>query len=69
MNKDRALRRGKLLERGGEDDEAGRVDRTVDVHILSIRRKLSPHDWIVDTVFGVGYRAGVAGPDRLVMHR
>jgi len=58
-NKDRALKRGELLDRGSNDDDGGRVDRTVDVHILSIRRKLGRHDWIVDTVFGVGYRAGV----------
>ena len=58
-HQDRALKRGELLERGGEDDENGRVDRTVDVHVLAIRRKLGRYAWIVDTVFGIGYRLGV----------
>jgi DNA-binding response OmpR family regulator len=58
-HKDRALRRNELLDRGGSEEEGGRVDRTVDVHVLSIRRKLGRHDWIVDTVFGIGYRLGV----------
>lgn len=62
QHKDRALRRQELLERGGEDDENGRVDRTVDVHVLSIRRKLGRHAWIVDTVFGIGYRLGAQPP-------
>ncbi len=57
-NKDRAMRRHELLERAGMEEEGGKVDRTVDVHVLSIRRKLGRHDWIVDTVFGVGYRLG-----------
>lgn len=63
-NKDRALRRNELLEREAPEPEEGKVDRTVDVHVLSIRRKLGRHDWIVDTVFGVGYRLGVPPPAR-----
>lgn len=58
-NKDRALRRNELLERGDAGADGRKVDRTVDVHVLSIRRKLGRYDWIVDTVFGVGYRLGV----------
>ncbi|MDA1196079.1 MAG: response regulator transcription factor [Planctomycetota bacterium] len=57
-NKDRALRRYELLEREGDDAESSPPDRTVDVHILGIRRKLGRHDWLIDTVFGVGYRLG-----------
>jgi len=57
-HQDRALGRSELLERGGEERENPKVDRTVDVHVLSIRRKLGRHDWIIDTVFGVGYRIG-----------
>lgn len=57
-NKDRAMRREELLERAAIAKGDGKVDRTVDVHVLSIRRKLGRHDWIVDTVFGVGYRLG-----------
>jgi DNA-binding response OmpR family regulator len=61
MNKDRAVTRRELLDRGDSDAES--VDRTVDVHVLSIRRKLgSKHAWLVSTVWGVGYRLGSA-PD------
>lgn len=59
QNKHRAMRREELLERDGPEPKDGKVDRTVDVHVLSIRRKLGRHEWIVDTVFGVGYRLGV----------
>jgi DNA-binding response OmpR family regulator len=31
-------------------------ERTVDVHIKELRRKLEPHDWRVKTVRGQGYR-------------
>lgn len=57
LNPDRALTRRELLDRGGGDGEG--VDRTVDVHVLSIRRKLGKHAWLVSTVWGVGYRLGV----------
>jgi two-component system alkaline phosphatase synthesis response regulator PhoP len=56
MNPDRALTRRELLDRGGRDGEG--VDRTVDVHVLSIRRKLGKYQWLVSTVWGVGYRLG-----------
>ena len=55
-NPDRALKRRELLDRGDKDAEG--VDRTVDVHILSIRRKLGSKAWLVSTVWGVGYRLG-----------
>ncbi len=58
-NPDRALPRAELLDRG--EDGEGSVDRTVDVHILSIRRKLGEYAWLVSTVWGVGYRLG-SGP-------
>lgn len=58
---ERAISRRELLDRGGEGDDAA-VDRTVDVHILAIRRKLREHAWLVSTVWGVGYRLG-QGPD------
>ena len=53
---DRALSRTELLDRG--DDSDASIHRTVDVHVLSIRRKLGDHAWLVSTVFGVGYRVG-----------
>ena len=58
-NPERALTRRELLDRGGAEGEG--VDRTVDVHVLSIRRKLGRHAWLVSTVWGVGYRLGT-GP-------
>jgi two-component system phosphate regulon response regulator PhoB len=60
-NPDRALGRRELLDRGEKDEEG--VDRTVDVHVLSIRRKLGELDWLVSTVWGVGYRLGTGASD------
>lgn len=50
------LTRRRLLEASGS--ESGANERTVDVHIANIRRKLTPFglDGIVQTVRGVGYR-------------
>ena len=56
-----AARRGKVLSRedliealrGGD---ATIIDRTVDVHVASLRRKLGRHGPLVETVRGVGYR-------------
>jgi two-component system phosphate regulon response regulator PhoB len=67
-NPDRALPRREMIDRGGPDgvegertdDDQGGDDRTVDVHILSIRRKLGRFAWLVSTVWGVGYRLGSA---------
>ena len=53
-NPDRAIPRRELLDRGG----GAAVDRTVDVHVNSIRKKLGRYDWLVETVWGVGYRLG-----------
>ncbi|MBS0621014.1 MAG: response regulator transcription factor [Verrucomicrobia bacterium] len=53
--------RGKVLTRNQllddiHNDDAFIVDRNIDVHIASLRKKLGPNfDWI-DTVRGVGYR-------------
>lgn len=61
-NPDRALPRRELIDRGAPDasPEQEGDDRTVDVHILSIRRKLGKFAWLVSTVWGVGYRLGSA---------
>jgi two-component system phosphate regulon response regulator PhoB len=56
---DRALTRRELIDRGADDGEGD--DRTVDVHVLSIRRKLGKYAWLVSTVWGTGYRLG-SGP-------
>jgi DNA-binding response OmpR family regulator len=55
---DRALARRELLELGHHQTHA--IDRTIDVHVLSIRRKLGEHQWLIQTVFGVGYRLGTS---------
>jgi two-component system, OmpR family, alkaline phosphatase synthesis response regulator PhoP len=49
------LTRNQLLE-DIQSDDAFIVDRNIDVHVASLRKKLGPHfDWI-ETVRGVGYR-------------
>jgi two-component system phosphate regulon response regulator PhoB len=56
IHRDRALTRAELLElREGDRDV---TDRNVDVHVLSIRKKLGKHAGLVATVWGVGYRLG-----------
>ena len=32
------------------------LERTIDVHIRSLRKKLGPHAVLVETVRGIGYR-------------
>jgi two-component system, OmpR family, alkaline phosphatase synthesis response regulator PhoP len=53
--------RGKVLTRNQllddvQNDEAFIVDRNIDVHIASLRKKLGPKFIWIDTVRGVGYR-------------
>ena len=55
----RAFTRGELAERAfGHDHDA--MERTVDVHIMNLRRKIEPgrtrRPGIIVTVFGTGYR-------------
>jgi DNA-binding response OmpR family regulator len=51
----RVLGRDRLLNYArGEDAEA--FDRTIDVHMASLRRKLGGHSDLLETVRGVGYR-------------
>jgi DNA-binding response OmpR family regulator len=54
----RVFTRHELRERAfGPDSEA--LDRTVDAHVMNLRRKLEPDPAApiyVETVFGVGYR-------------
>lgn len=54
-NKGRVFSRDKLLS-GAWGGEAFVVDRTVDVHIKSIRKKLGKYRGVVETVRGSGYR-------------
>lgn len=54
-NKGKVLTRNQLLDDINNDD-AFIVDRNIDVHIASLRKKLGPSfDWI-ETVRGIGYR-------------
>lgn len=51
----RVYERDQLLRRVLGDDSV-RLDRTIDAHIRSIRKKLGEHRDLVETVRGVGYR-------------
>jgi two-component system, OmpR family, phosphate regulon response regulator PhoB len=51
----RAFTRAELISQGlGEDTLV--LERTIDVHILSVRRKLGEHARAIETIRGVGYR-------------
>ena len=51
----RAFTRTKLIHAAVGDD-ALVSERTIDVHIRAIRKKLGPHAHLIETVRGVGYR-------------
>ena len=54
----RAFSRGQLIEKALGYDFEG-FDRTIDVHILNLRRKLEPdpsHPRYIKTVYGAGYK-------------
>lgn len=54
-NRGKVLTRNQLLD-DIDNNDAFIVDRNIDVHIASLRKKLGPHfDWI-ETVRGIGYR-------------
>jgi DNA-binding response OmpR family regulator len=55
----RAFTRAELAERAfGHDHDA--LERTIDVHVMNLRRKLEPdrakRASMIATVFGIGYR-------------
>jgi len=54
-NKGKVLTRNQLLDEVNNDD-AFIVDRNIDVHIASLRKKLGPNFRGIETVRGVGYR-------------
>jgi DNA-binding response OmpR family regulator len=63
----RPFSRAELAERAlAHDTDA--LDRTIDVHVMNIRRKLDPDRTrgrsIVATVFGIGYRLETADDGR-----
>ena len=51
----RTFTRQELVERAFGDDYEG-LDRTVDVHVMNLRRKLGEAGKAIATVFGVGYK-------------
>jgi two-component system alkaline phosphatase synthesis response regulator PhoP len=50
--------RYQIVDRARGDD-AGVTERSVDVHIAALRRKLGQYGEVVETIRGVGYRMGV----------
>lgn len=55
LNAGKVLTRNQLLDDLSNED-AFVVDRNIDVHIASLRKKLGPHFDLIETVRGVGYR-------------
>jgi two-component system alkaline phosphatase synthesis response regulator PhoP len=55
INRGRVLTRSQLLD-DVQNDDAFIVDRNIDVHIASLRKKLGPNFEWIETVRGVGYR-------------
>jgi len=55
MNRGKVLTRNQLLE-DLNNDESFVIDRNIDVHIASLRKKLGPSFDGIETVRGVGYR-------------
>jgi DNA-binding response OmpR family regulator len=59
----RAFTREELVERAFGDDYEG-LDRTVDAHIMNLRRKIEPDRMqpsFITTVYGVGYKFSTEG--------
>lgn len=54
-NRGKVLTRNQLLD-DVQNDDAFIMDRNIDVHIASLRKKLGPHFHWIETVRGVGYR-------------
>lgn len=54
-NRGRVLTRNQLLD-DVQNDDAFIMDRNIDVHIASLRKKLGPNFHWIETVRGVGYR-------------
>jgi DNA-binding response OmpR family regulator len=55
-NAGQAFARDYLLEKVWGLDYAGIDTRTVDTHVLRLRKKLGPLDERIETVWGIGYR-------------
>ena len=62
---ERVFSRAQLIEKALGYDFEG-FDRTIDVHILNLRRKLEPdpnHPRYIKTVYGAGYKLSRGGSD------
>ena len=55
INRGKVLTRNQLLD-DVQNDDAFIMDRNIDVHIASLRKKLGPNFQWIETVRGVGYR-------------
>lgn len=55
VNRGKVMTRNQLLD-DVQNDDAFIVDRNIDVHIASLRKKLGPNLKWIETVRGVGYR-------------
>jgi two-component system alkaline phosphatase synthesis response regulator PhoP len=55
QNRGKVLTRNQLLD-DVQNDDAFIIDRNIDVHIASLRKKLGPNFHWIETVRGVGYR-------------
>lgn len=55
-NRGKVLSRDQLLDEVPSSADTYIVDRNIDVHIASLRRKLGPNFTAIETVRGVGYR-------------
>lgn len=53
QNKDRVMSRDRILEAVWRDSVVS--DRTVDTHIVSLRKKLNGFDHTISTIYGAGY--------------
>jgi DNA-binding response OmpR family regulator len=62
QNPGRAFARDYLVEKVWGYDATG-SDRTVDTHVLRLRRKLGPVGERIETVWGIGYRFARAGAE------
>jgi DNA-binding response OmpR family regulator len=54
-NRGKVLTRNQLLD-DVQNEEAFIIDRNIDVHVASLRKKLGPNFEWIETVRGVGYR-------------
>ena len=51
----RTYSRGELMD-ASRGEDANALERTIDVHIRSLRQKLGEHARVIETVRGIGYR-------------